>query len=83
MTGFNMPPGCNVSDIPGNRPEDMAAEAFAEEFSEQLPDMDDEKFNIVCAWVFERLGKAYQAGYHDGMSDEAMAREQQKEGNPK
>ncbi len=22
MTGWNLPPGCNVSDIPGNRPED-------------------------------------------------------------
>lgn len=22
MTGWNMPPGCNVSDIPGNRPGD-------------------------------------------------------------
>ena len=22
MTGFNLPPGCNVNDIPGNRPED-------------------------------------------------------------
>ena len=23
MTGWNMPPGVNESDIPGNRPEDM------------------------------------------------------------
>lgn len=30
MTGFNLPPGCNVSDIPGNRPEDMLEEAIAE-----------------------------------------------------
>lgn len=22
MTGYNLPPGCNVSDIPGNRPGD-------------------------------------------------------------
>jgi len=22
MTGFNLPPGCNVSDLPGNSPED-------------------------------------------------------------
>lgn len=32
MTGYNLPPGCNVSDIPGHRPEDMiwieGAEAF-------------------------------------------------------
>lgn len=24
MTGFNLPPGCNVSDLPGNGPEDAA-----------------------------------------------------------
>jgi len=30
VTGFNMPPGCSVSDIPGNRPEDLAAEAAAD-----------------------------------------------------
>lgn len=26
MTGWNLPPGCNVSDIPGNRLEDVAEE---------------------------------------------------------
>jgi len=26
MSGFNLPPGCNVSDIPGNRPEDGVEE---------------------------------------------------------
>lgn len=26
MTGWNMPPGANVSDIPGNRPEDLLDE---------------------------------------------------------
>jgi hypothetical protein len=30
MTGFNMLPGCNVRDIPGNRPKDLAEEAFVE-----------------------------------------------------
>lgn len=28
MTDFNLPPGCRVSDIPGNRPEDEANEVF-------------------------------------------------------
>jgi hypothetical protein len=32
MTGWNLPPGCNVSDLPGNRPEDLLAEAVAEGF---------------------------------------------------
>jgi len=30
MTGWNLPPGVNVSDIPGNRPEDELALAIAE-----------------------------------------------------
>jgi len=30
MIGWNLPPGCSESDIPGNRPEDMAFEEFWE-----------------------------------------------------
>jgi hypothetical protein len=30
MTGWNLPPGVNESDIPGNRPEDWLMEAIAE-----------------------------------------------------
>ena len=32
MGGFNLPPGCNVSDIPGNGPEDEKWEAIIEGF---------------------------------------------------
>jgi hypothetical protein len=28
MTGWNLPPGCEVHHIPGNRPEDLEDEAF-------------------------------------------------------
>lgn len=31
MTGFNMPPGCSESDIPGNTPEDEAWEKLIDE----------------------------------------------------
>lgn len=31
-SGFNLPPGCRVSDIPGNRPEDEAWEAIINGF---------------------------------------------------
>lgn len=34
MSGFNLPPGCNVSDIPGNRPEDGIEEQLLELFAE-------------------------------------------------
>lgn len=30
MTGYNLPPGCCVSDIPGNRPEDIEWERALE-----------------------------------------------------
>lgn len=33
MSGFNLPPGCSVSDIPGNRPEDGVAEELLELFA--------------------------------------------------
>lgn len=36
MTGFNMPPGCSVNDIPGNRPEDIEQEALMTEFYKAL-----------------------------------------------
>jgi len=36
MTGFNMPPGCNVNDIPGNRPEDVEQDVLMTEFYESL-----------------------------------------------
>lgn len=36
MSGFNLPPGCSVSDLPGNRPEDAAWEAAEEWALEEL-----------------------------------------------
>lgn len=49
MTGFNLPPGCNVSDIPGNRPEDERWEAILEGFwnGENCSNDDWEKFEEV------------------------------------
>ena len=36
MTGFNLPPGCNVSDLPGNSRADQEAEAAEEWACETL-----------------------------------------------
>jgi len=36
MAGFNLPPGCSVSDIPGNRPEDEKIEAAYDLIDELL-----------------------------------------------
>lgn len=37
MTGFNLPPGCNVNDLPGNTPFDE----FADDFVANHMDDDD------------------------------------------
>lgn len=34
MTGWNLPPGCNSSDIPGNTPEDEAWEKMLDRLAE-------------------------------------------------
>lgn len=35
MTGSNLPPGCNESDIPGNRPRDIAIDHFLDVYCPQ------------------------------------------------
>jgi len=41
--GWDLPPGCSINDIPGNRPEDMEAEAIQDAFwtkmEEKYPDL--------------------------------------------
>jgi hypothetical protein len=36
MTGFNLPDGCEVHHLPGNRPEDEVFEKLVEEAIEQI-----------------------------------------------
>lgn len=76
MAGFNLPPGCNVTDLPGNRPEEQAAEAFWDLAYEQFPEsMPDEDKNKVINWCWEQVGNAYGEGYQQAMSDSALALE--------
>lgn len=68
----NMPPGVSVSDIPGNRPEDLAEEAWWEKLGELNPDVpqeiwDDEK---VQKLVESARDLAYSAGYAEGRDDQ-------------
>ena len=76
-----MPPGANVRDIPGNRPEDEALEAFYDRFytawekaKEGCKDTED-FMEKIAQWVSDEMGVSYQMGYQDGMADEAMAQE--------
>lgn len=56
MTGWNLPPGCNVSDIPGNRKIDFLWEREVEKYCENC---EEEKCNhdieiCQCAEEFEK-----------------------------
>lgn len=73
MTGWNMPPGCNVSDIPGNRPEDLKVEAFEEALSEimakyNLP-VEGEAFDALSEWIQNALAAEFNSGYNEGTAD--------------
>jgi len=59
MSGFNLPPGCSVNDIPGNRPEDGVAERLEELFAEAwsyafTEEQILELWREVCAFEQER-----------------------------
>lgn len=75
MPEFNMPPGVSVNDIPGNRPEDLAEEAWWEKLGELCPDVpqsiwDDE---VVQKLVESARDLAYSTGYDEGRADAALA----------
>lgn len=64
MSGFNLPPGCNVSDIPGNRPGDDAWDGFYD-----MLDDDAKQFALtdVDAMMVWKIGlKAYFAAKEYG-----------------
>src|SRR5262245_27375960 len=74
MTGFNMPPGCNVSDIPGNSPVDQAAEAQWEHVYNMLNDkleckISESEIEILTSQVVDLLDKVRSEGYCEGVRD--------------
>jgi len=81
MGGFNLPPGVSVSDIPGNRPEDVAEEEFWEKLHEKLTaegyrqaDIDDifeNDFTMKAMMVAREMG--YTRGYNEGQAEAEMA----------
>ena len=91
MTGWNLPPGVNVSDIPGNRPEDEANEVFHEaldeRFDKKYPQhkqastamiqlvVDHNMDDVFSLYVEMARDMGYNQGYNDGGMDEAMARD--------
>lgn len=75
MTGFNLPPGCNVSDIPGNRPEDIKQELIEDEFFEHKLTKSEwsqieKQYDIVC--------KAIWYGYEIGIKEQQQTEAENK-----
>lgn len=73
--GWDLPPGCRISDIPGNRPEDQAYEAFIDSFYEQLPADFITETNVavmekLAEWAWKAVGDSYDDGYKDGQADQ-------------
>jgi hypothetical protein len=88
MTGFNLPPGVNVSDIPGNRPEDLEEETFWEalddKFAKEHPEYwktikvllenyNEQTGHAIEAYAMMARDIAYSKGYEEGQHDANMA----------
>lgn len=73
MGGYNLPPGCRVSDIPGNSSEDEAFENFANEMDALFTKYglrevgeDADAIGLIEA-IWEKLEEARTAGYKGGL----------------
>jgi hypothetical protein len=84
MTSWNMPPGCSVSDIPGNTPADQASEALYDRiyeildkpgFKEITDHWDEPHVDQLVNDIAKMVGDSWQDGYKNGQADEGMARE--------
>lgn len=87
MTGWNLPPGCSVRDLPGNSAEDEAMEAFYDAFYEQAEKcglgstvIETNAFGELAEWAWKKMGEAYATGYGQGTSDANLAQEYNKGG---
>lgn len=71
---LNMPPGCNVRDIPGNRPEDEAAEALCDKIADILVPLGlgDPQLEPAVEAIFKLCGEVYREGYDRGVADEGQ-----------
>ena len=74
----NLPPGVSVGMIPGNRPEDIAEEAFWETLTERAPsDLLPEEWwddGGLAALVKIARDLGYAEGYNDGSLEADLER---------
>jgi hypothetical protein len=87
MTGWNLPPGCNVSDIPGNRPEELEWEARLDKVLEAaqsalIPLLGQANAERAVEHLAEHavfvqaVDRLYGEGYDQACADERLACDQ-------
>lgn len=72
--GWDLPPGCSVSDIPGNRPEDEAYEKMMDDFYAKLSKEEQEKAEPLV----DIIAKAINYGIDIGMEQAKDIEEENK-----
>jgi hypothetical protein len=68
-SGWNLPPGCFESDLPGNSPEDEARDRFIENMVAQLDDDELDELDSIefeWAWYYHKYGRRH----HDDIANE-------------
>lgn len=76
--GWDLPPGVTTSMLPGNTPEDAAAEAVADAIYGALVESGCHDVTVMdkaVEAISKLIGDAYAKGSADGHADEAMAQE--------
>ena len=69
LFGWDLPPGVNASDIPGNRPEDEAWDKTLDEFYASLKEPDQAKLDTHQG-LWDIVGEAIAFGIKKGKEDE-------------
>ena len=77
MTGWNMPPGCNVSDIPGNSCEELAWVQASEELDEALAKINADPDEIkligkIAPIIIETAREIVKHRVQDALADNQM-----------
>ena len=74
--GWGLPPGCRVSDIPGNRPEDEAWDIMMDKFYQETHFTKEEQKVIDDQVVVDIITKAIEYGIEVG-AKQAKANEEE------
>lgn len=78
LFGWDLPPGCKVSDIPGNRPEDEAWDKMMDTFFQQTSFTEAEKKVIDEQVVVDIITKAIEYGIEIGVKQAKADEEENK-----